>query len=78
MLMSIPTIMASGALLIPGLMQGSYDVSFFEILVSFLLSFFAAFLALVVLLKYLYLFQFTPYIIYRIALGFLLLWFVYS
>jgi undecaprenyl-diphosphatase len=78
MLMSIPTIMASGALLIPGLIEGSYDVSFFEILVSFVLSFFAAFLALVVLLKYLYIFQFTPYIIYRIALGFLLLWFVYS
>ena len=78
MLMSIPTILASGGLLAPGLFKASYDVSLLEVLTAFVLSFLASFFALVVLLKYIYKFRFTPYIIYRIALGFILLWFVYS
>ena len=77
MLMSIPTIIGSGVLLAPGLFKESYDASFFEILVAFTLSFLSSFLALTFLIKYIYRFQFTPYIIYRIFLGFLLLWFVY-
>ena len=78
MLMSIPTIIGSGVLLAPGLFKASYDSSFFEILVAFTLSFLSSFLALTFLIKYIYRFKFTPYIIYRIFLGFLLLWFVYS
>ena len=78
MLMSIPTIIGSGVLLAPGLVIESYDASFFEILAAFTLSFLSSFLALTFLIKYIYRFQFTPYIIYRILLGFLLLWFVYS
>ena len=78
MLMSIPTILASGALLIPGLINGSNSVSFLELFVSFMLSFFSAMLALSFLINFLSMLSFTPYIIYRIALGFFLLWQVYS
>ena len=78
MLMSIPTILASGALLIPGLLGVTTSVSFLELFVSFIVSFFSAMLALSFLIKFLSVLSFTPYIIYRIALGFFLLWQVYS
>ena len=77
-LMSIPTILASGALLIPGLLNGTNTVSLLELFVSFIVSFFSAMLALSILIKFLSALSFTPYIIYRIALGFFLLWQVYS
>ena len=78
MLMSIPTIVASGALLIPGLIRGSYPISYVELFASFILSFFSALLALFLLVRFLNALSFTPYIIYRITLGFFLLWLVYS
>ncbi|MAI97608.1 MAG: undecaprenyl-diphosphate phosphatase [Rhodobacteraceae bacterium] len=78
MLMSIPTIVASGALLIPGLIRGSYPISFVELFASFILSFFSALLALFLLVRFLNTLSFTPYIIYRITLGFFLLWLVFS
>ena len=78
MLMSIPTILASGALLIPGLLNETNTVSLLELFVSFILSFLSAMIALSILIKFLSALSFTPYIIYRIALGFFLLWQVYS
>ncbi len=78
LLMSIPTILASGVLLIPGLLNGTNSVSFLELFVSFMVSFFSAMLALSFLIKFLSLLSFTPYIVYRIALGIFLLWQVYS
>ena len=78
MLMSIPTILASGALLMPGLLNGNNSVSFLELFISFMVSFFSAMIALSFLIKFLSVLSFTPYIIYRIALGFFLLWQVYS
>ena len=57
---------------------GTYSVSFLELFVSFIISFFSAMLALSFLIKFLSVLSFTPYVIYRIALGFFLLWQVYS
>ena len=78
MLMSIPTILASATLISTDLFEVTIDVDIFELIFSFLLAFFTSFLALFVLIKFIYKFHFTPYILYRIFLGLILLWFVYS
>ncbi len=78
MLMSIPTIIASAALL--GLdvigTAGASDLRDIGIVVA--MSFGAALLALTLMMRLLQAVSYTPYVIYRIALGIVLLWIAYS
>lgn len=78
MLMSIPTIIASGALL--GLevaftadMQAAKDGA-----IAALMSFVAALFALSLMMRLLKSISFTPYVIYRVFLGVILLWIAYT
>lgn len=76
MLMSIPTIIASAALL--GLdVIGTPDVMY-EITVVAAMSFIAALCALILMMKLLQSVSYTPYVIYRIALGLILLFIAYT
>ncbi len=78
MLMSIPTIMASGVLL------GAEVISTADIQVAkdgaiaAAFSFISALLALSLMMRLLKSVSFTPYVIYRIILGFGLLWIAYT
>lgn len=69
MLMSIPTIIASGALL--GLdLIGNVDVATArDAAIGAVFAFFAALLALTLMMKLLQTVSFTPYVIYRVILG---------
>ena len=78
MLMSIPTIIASAALL--GLeVIGTADAGAIrDIGIVMAMSFAAALLALTLMMRLLKSVSFTPYVIYRIALGVMLLWIAYT
>lgn len=78
MLMSIPTIIASAALL--GLdVIGTADASDLrDIGIVVAMSFAAALLALTLMMRLLKAVSYTPYVIYRIALGLVLLWIAYT
>ncbi|MEK6216959.1 MAG: undecaprenyl-diphosphate phosphatase, partial [Boseongicola sp.] len=78
MLMSIPTILASGALL-------GLEVAFTmdaaaarDAGIAALFAFIAALAALALMMRLLKSVSFTPYVIYRIALGIVLLWVAYT
>jgi undecaprenyl-diphosphatase len=73
MLMSIPTIIASATLLILSLDVQSSATLWRDILIVVALSFGAALVALSLMMKLLKSVSFTPYVIYRIALGAVLL-----
>lgn len=78
MLMSIPTIMASGLLLgveVIGDMNAALAKDAF---IAAVLSFIAALLALTLMMRLLKSVSFTPYVIYRIVLGVVLLVYAYS
>ncbi len=78
MLMSIPTIIASAALL--GLdVIGTADASALrDIGVVIVMSFVAALCALTLMMRLLKSVSYTPYVIYRIGLGTVLLWIAYT
>ena len=78
MLMSIPTIMASGALL--GLdVIGQADLALArDAAIAAAFAFVAALLALGVMMRLLRSVSFTPYVIYRVILGVVLLVVAYS
>ena len=78
MLMSIPTIIASATLL--GLdVAGSGDTGAMrDIGIVVGMSFAAALLALTLMMRLLRSVSFTPYVIYRIGLGVVLLWIAYT
>jgi undecaprenyl-diphosphatase len=78
MLMSIPTILASGAVL--GLdVAGQADWALLrDGAVAAVFAFLAALLALAVMMPLARRISFTPYVIYRCALGAVLLWIAYS
>ena len=78
MLMSIPTIIASGTLI--GIdIAGPADASAIrEIGIVVAMSFAAALGALTLMMRLLRTVSFTPYVIYRIALGVVLLWIAYT
>ena len=78
MLMSIPTIIASAALL--GLdVAGSADTSDIrDIGIVVVMSCAAALLALTLMMRLLKAVSYTPYVIYRIGLGIILLWVAYT
>lgn len=78
MLMSIPTILASGALLsLDVIGEADWDLAI-NASIAALFAFFAALLALVLMMRLLQSVSFTPYVIYRILLGTALLTYAYS
>ena len=78
MLMSIPTIIASATLLVLSLDAQSSATLWRDILIVVALSFGAALVALSLMMKLLKSVSFTPYVIYRIALGAVLLVIAYT
>jgi undecaprenyl-diphosphatase len=78
MLMSIPTILASGTLL--GIeVAGTADIAAArDGAIAAAFAFFAALLALVFMMRLLRSVSFTPYVIYRCILGVILLWIAYT
>ncbi len=78
MLMSVPTIMASGVLLGKDVVEAGDWSLLKEAGIAAGLAFVAALLALTLMMRLLKSTSFTPYVIYRIGLGGLLLWLAYS
>jgi len=78
MLMSIPTIIASGTLI--GIdVAGTADASAIrDIGIVIAMSFVAALMALTLMMRLLKTVSYTPYVVYRIALGIVLLWIAYT
>ena len=78
MLMSIPTIIASGALMGFDVVRVADWQAARDGAIAALISFFAAWAALVFMMKLLRTVSFTPYVIYRLGLGSVLLFIAYS
>ncbi len=78
MLMSIPTIIASGALLSLDVIKEANLALAKDAAIAAVFSFFAALLALALMMRLLRSVSFTPYVIYRILLGVALLFIAYS
>ena len=78
MLMSIPTIIASGALLSLDVIGQADSGALRDIGIVTAMSFAAALFALTIMMRLLKSVSFTPYVIYRIGLGVVLLWIAYS
>ena len=78
MLMSIPTIIASGALLGLDVLSGDDLGAFRDIAIVAAMSFVAALFALTIMMRLLRSVSFTPYVIYRLILGVVLLWIAYT
>lgn len=78
MLMSIPTILASGLALGYDVVGQANMAVAKDIAISALFSFIAALFALTLMMRLLKSVSFTPYVIYRIALGIALLAYAYS
>ena len=76
MLMSIPTIIASGVLLIPDIQADAALARDASIAAVF--AFGSALAALVLMMRLLRSVSFTPYVIYRVVLGVVLLWIAYT
>lgn len=74
MLMSIPTIIAAGALAGLDLIGEANGPSMRDIAIVTVMSFVAALLALVLMMRLLRSVSYTPYVIYRVVLGVVLLW----
>ncbi len=78
MLMSIPTIIASGALMGIDVVRIADWQAARDGAIAAVISFFAAWAALVFMMKLLRSVSFTPYVIYRLGLGVLLLFIAYT
>ncbi|PWE31686.1 undecaprenyl-diphosphate phosphatase [Pararhodobacter marinus] len=78
MLMSIPTIIASGAITALDLVETANARAAIDGAIGAAISFVAALVALKLMMRFLAAVSFTPYVIYRIALGVFLLWLAYS
>ncbi|MCF2871410.1 undecaprenyl-diphosphate phosphatase [Octadecabacter sp. G9-8] len=78
MLMSIPTIIAAGSLAGFQVVSSGDTQAFKDIAIAIVLSFVAALFALALMMRLLKSVSFTPYVLYRIALGALLLWIAYT
>jgi undecaprenyl-diphosphatase len=78
MLMSIPTIIASAALLGLDVIGTADTGALRDIGIVMAMSFVAALFALTLMMRLLRSVSYTPYVIYRIALGFVLLWIAYT
>ncbi|MGY3438135.1 MULTISPECIES: undecaprenyl-diphosphate phosphatase [unclassified Marinovum] len=78
MLMSIPTIIASGVLL-GAEVVGDADWEMLRMAgIGAVFAFFSALLALTLMMRLLRSVSFTPYVIYRVVLGLVLIWWGYS
>ena len=78
MLMSIPTILASGALLGSEVYFNADWQSARIGLIAAFFSFCAGLLALNIMMKMLKSISYTPYVVYRIILGIFILWISYT
>ncbi len=78
MLMSIPTIIASGALLGAEVVRDADATLAREGAIAAVMSFIAALLALTLMMRLLRSVSFTPYVIYRVVLGIILLVIAYT
>lgn len=78
MLMSIPTIIASGVLLAPDALVGASADDLRNLALVAVMSCLAALLALAVMMRLLRRVSYTPYVIYRILLGLVLLVIAYT
>lgn len=78
MLMSIPTIAASGVLLGAEVLVTADVSAARDGAIAAVFSFLAALLALSLMMRMLRSVSFTPYVIYRVILGVVLLWIAYS
>ena len=78
MLMSIPTIIASGVLLVGDAVAEANLALFREAAIAALFAFGSALLALVLMMRLLKSVSFTPYVIYRVILGVVLLAYAYA
>ena len=78
MLMSIPTILASASLIGLDVVNGDEAINVRDLVIAAILAFGAALLALKLMMQLLNSFSFTPYVIYRLALGAVLLWIAYG
>jgi undecaprenyl-diphosphatase len=78
MLMSIPTILASGALLGLEVIAEADAQAARDGAIAAAMAFFAALAALVLMMRLLKTVSFTPYVVYRVILGVILLWLGYS
>jgi undecaprenyl-diphosphatase len=78
MLMSIPTIFASGVLVGADVIATANAQVARDSAIAAVFAFLAALLALAVMMRLLRVVSFTPYVIYRIALGAVLLWIAYT
>ncbi len=74
MLMSIPTIIASGVLLGAEVITNSDMSAAKDGVIAAVFAFVAALLALTIMMRLLRKVSFTPYVIYRIILSVILLW----
>lgn len=78
MLMSIPTILASGAILLLDVAKDANMALLKDGAIAAFFAFLAALLALKFMMKLLETVSFTPYVIYRIVVGVILLGFAYT
>lgn len=78
MLMSIPTIIASGVFLAGETMVNADTALLRDGAIAAAIAFFAALLALVLMMRLLRSVSFTPYVIYRVLLGLVLLFIAYT
>lgn len=78
MLMSIPTIIASGTLIGAEVAMTADAQMALDGAIAAALSFVAALLALSLMMRLLKSISFTPYVIYRVVLGIVLLWIAYA
>jgi undecaprenyl-diphosphatase len=78
MLMSIPTILASAILLGADVIRTADVAAARDGAIVAVLTFFAALLALTLMMRLLRTVSYTPYVIYRVILGVILLWIAYT
>lgn len=78
MLMSIPTIIAAGALTSLKLISSGDMALGFDALIAAAFAFIAALLALAIMMRMLRTWSMTPFVIYRLILGAILLWVAYA
>lgn len=78
MLMSIPTILASGVLLGAEVVGDADWALLRDAGIAAVFAFGSALLALVIMMRLLRSVSFTPYVIYRVVLGVILLWIAYA
>ncbi|KJZ21211.1 undecaprenyl-diphosphate phosphatase [Loktanella sp. S4079] len=78
MLMSIPTIIASASLLSLDLIGTAPDGAMRDVAIVIAMSFVAALGALSLMMKLLKAVSYTPYVLYRLGLGAILLWIAYT